>query len=346
GEIERAERTVDLLTFVYWSGEIGDRFASALADRANQGVRVRVLLDAVGTKPMDPDLVARMTSAGCDVRRFRPPDLVHPLRSGHRTHRKILVCDEQVGFTGGVGIADEWRGDGRHSGQWRDTHVRVQGRAVDGLRAAFLDNWTETDLALFDTEFDHWPQLAEDGPSAVQVVQGSAEPGWNAVSTTVRALMDLAHEQLRVTTAYFVPDDDLMQRFRQAAERGVHVQVLVPGPEADKRFVQVASEACYGELLDLGIEVHCYQPSMLHAKVLTVDGAVATVGSANFNNRSRSLDEEVNLVIFDPEVVAELDHDFDRDLEHSVALDLSRWKDRSVVQRGLERVIRVAEPWM
>jgi cardiolipin synthase len=344
--IEQSERTIDMLTFIYWTGDIGRRFADALAERARAGVRVRVLLDAMGTRPMSTELIDQMASAGCDVRRFRPLRVRHPIEAGHRTHRKVLLCDETIGFTGGVGIADVWDGDGRHEVQWRDTHVRVVGPAVDGLRAAFLDNWNETDFALFDPEFDHWPAVPLDGTSTVQVVKGSSEPGWNDVSTTMRALIELSTDRLRLTTAYFVPDDDLIDRLQRAAERGVDIRVLVPGPHADKRFVQLAGEACYQGLIDAGVSIHCYQPSMLHAKVLTIDGTVATVGSANFNNRSTSLDEEVNLVVFDPEVVAELDRHFDEDLELSREIDLRRWRHRTPIQRGLERAVRVIEPWM
>jgi cardiolipin synthase len=344
--IRSSERCVDILTFIYWSGEIAGEFADALSERSRAGVRVRVLLDAVGAKPMRNELVERMRGAGCDVRHFRPPDPRHPISAVHRTHRKTLVCDETVGFTGGVGIADEWLGDGRHEGQWRDTHVRLEGPAVDGLRAAFLDNWNETDFTLFEPEYDEFPDHETKGSSTVQVITGSSEPGWNAVSTTVRALMTLAQHEIRVTTAYFVPDDDLMDRFRDAMNRGVTLRILVPGPHADKRFVQLAGESCYRELLELGAKIDCYQPSMLHAKIMTVDGSVATIGSANFNNRSTSLDEEVNLVVFDADVVAELDADFDADLEHARELEPERWRERSALQRALEGVVRVAEPWM
>jgi cardiolipin synthase A/B len=344
--IGTAERTIDMLTFIYWSGDIGRKFADALAGRAREGVRVRVLLDAMGARPMSPELVEEMVDAGCDVRRFRPLRLTHPIEAGHRTHRKVLLCDETVGFTGGVGIADVWDGDGRHPDQWRDTHVRVVGPAVDGLRAAFLDNWNETDFALFDPSYDHWPVVPLDGSSTVQVVKGSSEPGWNDVSTTMRALLELATERVRLTTAYFVPDDDLVDRLKRAATRGVDIAVLVPGPHADKRFVQLAGEACYHDLIEAGVAIHCYQASMLHAKILTIDSTVATLGSANFNNRSTSLDEEVNLVVFDPAVTGELDRHFDEDLAYSREIDLSRWSRRTPIQRGLERAARIIEPWM
>lgn len=344
--IEDATTSIDLLTFVYWTGAIGTQFADALGRAADRGVRVRVLLDGVGAKPVDRELVHRMEDHGVDVRWFRQPDPRHPLQANHRTHRKVMVCDELTGFTGGVGIADEWMGDGHTDGGWRDTHVRLSGPAVNGLRAAFLDNWIETEPCLFDAEVDRFPDHGAPGDVDVQVIMGTAEPGWNSISMTVRAIVELATERIRITTAYFVPDDDLSGRLVAAADRGVDVQLLTPGPGADKRFVQLAGEVRYRELLDAGIDVWNYQPSMLHAKVMTVDGAVGIIGSANFNHRSTSLDEEVNLVVFDDSFVSALDADFDADLGRSEEIDLSRWERRGLPQRLLERAMHQMRPWM
>ncbi|MEZ5297221.1 MAG: phospholipase D-like domain-containing protein [Ilumatobacteraceae bacterium] len=344
--IDEAERSIDLLTYVYWAGEIGEQFAEHLAQAARRGVRVRVLLDGVGAKPIDNDMVEMMSSGGADVRYFRPLDPRHPFRASHRTHRKVMICDETVGFTGGVGIADEWMGDGRSEGNWRDTHVRLRGPGVAGLRSAFLDNWIETEHVLFEPAFDHFPAHDEPGDVPVQIIKGTAEPGWNDISMTVRALLELAEEQIRLTTAYFVPDDDLVMRLCRAAERGVDVQVLLPGPGADKRFVQLAGEAVYDRLLEHGVRIWCYQPSMLHAKILTLDGLVTLIGSANFNQRSTSLDEEVDIVAFDRAVTAELDADFDADLEFAEAIDPHRWRRRWIGQRVIERGAALVRPWM
>ncbi|MEO6653377.1 MAG: phospholipase D-like domain-containing protein [Ilumatobacteraceae bacterium] len=342
--IDDADRSIDLLTFVYWSGDIGAQFADAIARAGQRGVRVRVLLDALGAKPVDAQLVEQMRDAGAIVRFFRPPDPRHPLRVNHRTHRKVMVCDEAVAFTGGVGIADEWMGDGQTG--WRDTHVRVTGPAVNGLRAAFLDNWIETDPSMFDDEVDRFPELDCPGSVDVQVILGTAEPGWNAISMTVRALVDMAVERVRITTAYFVPDDDLAGRLVSAAERGVTVEILLPGPGADKRFVQLAGEERYTELLEHGIEIWNYGPSMLHAKLMTIDGSVGVIGSANFNHRSTSLDDEVNLVAFDEAFARSLDDDFDDDLGRSEAIEPSRWKRRSWPQRTLEQAVHLVRPWL
>jgi cardiolipin synthase len=337
--IEHGRHTIDFLTFVYWEGEIGREVARRLAERAADGVRVRVLLDAWGARTMERSLIELMSSSGVQVRWFRPLRRFWPSAINHRTHRKVLIVDEAVGFTGGVGIADEWRGDARDATEWRDTHFRVAGPAVDGLRAAFLDNWAETDDELFEEDVDRFPDQPKPGQSLVQCVRGASETGWSDMATLFRTLLQLAQHRIRITTPYFVPDADLGDRLCAAADRGVDVQVLLPGPVMDKRFVQVAAEGEYERLLEHGIAVWNFQPTMLHAKVMTVDGLAANVGSANFNPRSVTWDEEINVVAVDAELVSALDGHFDTDLERSVRIEPGRWHRRSVVQQAAERVL-------
>ena len=339
--IAGARRTVDLLTFVYWRGEIGARFAEALCDRARAGVRVRVLLDAWGRAPIEKSLLTQMEESGVLVRWFRPLARIQVHKANHRTHRKVLVVDEEIGFTGGVGIADEWNGDARNDGEWRDTHFRVRGPTVDGLRAAFLDNWVETDDVLFEATVDRFPDQPQPGSTVIQTVRGASESGWSDISTLFLALLQLAQERVRITTAYFVPDSMLNDRLSSAAERGVQVEILLPGPHADKRFVQLAGESSYARLLESGVRIWHFQPSMLHAKVMTIDGVVANIGSANLNARSTRLDEEVNLVAFDPELVRVLDAQFDEDLERSEEIVAGRWGRRPLPQRAFERAARL-----
>jgi cardiolipin synthase len=338
--IDAAQHTIDFLTFVYWSGEIGEELGRRLASRAADGVRVRVLLDAWGAHTMDKEVLGRMEDAGAHVHWFRPLHRFHLGQFNHRTHRKVLITDEAVGFTGGVGIADCWQGDARDESQWRDTHFRIEGPAVDGLRAAFLDNWAETDRSLFDEDVDRFPDQPQPGNAVVQCVRGASETGWSDMATLFKALLQLACERIRITTAYFVPDDDLAGRLLDAAGRGVEIDILLPGPHADKRFVQLAAEHEYGELLDAGIRIWNFQPSMLHAKVMTVDGCVANIGSANLNMRSVSLDEEINVVVVDDDLAATLEKQFDEDLGRSVRIEPSRWEQRSPAQRLAEAVVR------
>ena len=336
-DIRGADRTIDLLTFVYWKGEIGERFAEALAERARAHVRVRVLLDGWGAHAIDRSSVAMMEDAGVQIRWFRPLARFQLHKTNHRTHRKVLVVDEAVGFTGGVGIADEWNGDARDAHEWRDTHFRVRGPAVDGLRSAFLDNWLETDDVLLDPSIDRFPEQPQDGSTVVQSVRGASETGWSDISTLFLLLFQIAQERIRITTAYFVPDTQLDDRICAAAERGVEVHILLPGPHIDKRFVQLAGESSFERLLGCGVQIWLYQPSMLHAKVMTVDGVLANIGSANLNARSTELDEEVNLVALDAEVVRVLDEQFDEDLKRSEAVVQGRWEDRSLPRHLVER---------
>jgi cardiolipin synthase A/B len=337
--IRSARHTVDFLTFIYWDGEIGQQFARCLAARAQEGVRVRVLLDALGARRINRSWIEEMDRSGVDVGWFRPLRTARFWHWEHRTHRKVLICDEEVAFTGGVGIADEWLGDARGPGEWRDTHFRVTGPAVDGLRAAFVDNWAETGRPVWEEGVDRFPEQPQDGSAVVTVVRGEAESGWSDITTLVRALLRLAEQRIRITTAYFAPDPETRDIIADAARRGVRVQLLVPGPHADKRFVQLAGEEHYEALLEAGVEIAAFQPSMLHAKILLVDGVVACIGSANLNSRSLSHDEEVNLAVFDPEVTGVLEEHFDEDWSRSEVIELRRWRRRSPLQRGLERAM-------
>ena len=338
--IGEAERTIDLLTFVYWRGGIGREFADALSEKARSGVRVRVLLDAWGCSSIEPALVSEMEDAGVRLRWFRPFHRLQPTKANHRTHRKVMIVDEATGFTGGVGIADEWCGDARNEAEWRDTHFRVRGPAVDGLRAAFLDNWLETDPEMFDASVDRFPDQPKPGEAVIQCVRGASEVGWSDISTLLLALLKVAEDRIRITTAYFVPDDDLIGCLADASDRGLTVEILLPGPHIDKRFVQLAGEAVFERLLEHGVRIWEYQPTMMHAKIMTVDGLVANVGSANFNARSTELDEEINLVALDRDLVEMLDRQFDADLERSEEIQPGRWEHRSIGRRVLEAVTK------
>jgi cardiolipin synthase len=342
--IREAENTIDFLTFVYWKGDIAHEFAHALAERARAGVRVRVLIDAIGGRLIETELFEHMAECGVQVEWFRKPfslaQLTSPLKQNHRTHRKVLICDERVGFTGGVGIAEEWCGDARDETEWRDTHVRVVGPAVDGLAASFAQNWAETGHPLLD-ERDRFPQHDSAGSSVVQVARGSASVGWNDMATVFRLMIESATDRLRMMTAYFVPDDCFQQLLLDAVQRGVQVDVMLPGPHADKRVCQLASESIYACLVEGGVRIWAFQPSMLHAKIMTVDGVASVIGSANMNRRSMQLDEEVVLSVLDPVVTRELEADFDRDLERCERIEPRRWADRPLHQKVQEKATTV-----
>jgi cardiolipin synthase len=345
GAISGAERTVDLMTYVYWSGDIAREFADALSDRARAGVRVRLLIDAVGGFKMEKGLVERMERAGVNVQWFRKPWLKSPFKQNHRCHRKVLVVDESIAFTGGVGIAEEWTGDARNEHEWRDTHVKVEGPAVDGISAGFSQNWAETGEPMFD-DVDEFPEHKQVGESAIQVVRGSASIGWDDMQTLFHVVIASANERLRLTTAYFAPSRDFLDQLIGKAQDGVRVQILLPGPGADKRVCQLTSESVYAELTEGGVEVWNFQPSMLHAKIMTVDESLTVIGSSNFNRRSMNHDEEIAIAIFDADVTSILDSHFESDLERSRPIDLERWQDRSATQKVLETAVQPVKRWL
>jgi cardiolipin synthase len=330
--IRDAEETIDMMTFVYWRGDIAKEFADALAQRAREGVRVRLLLDGFGAKRIEQELLDSMDRAGVQVAWFRRPARLSPMKQNHRCHRKALVVDERIAFTGGVGIAREWCGDARGPEEWRDTHVRVCGPAVDGVAAAFAQNWAECHDELYD-ERDHFREHAQPGSATVQVVRGSAGFGWQDMQTLIRVMLTSAEERFRLSTAYFAPDDYFADLLVKTALRGVRVEILLPGPYTDQRACQLAGQQHYQKLLDAGVEIRQYQPTMIHTKIMTVDSVASLIGSTNFNRRSMEHDEEVMLAVLDEEFTASLDADFDEDVKLSESMDATRWRHRPLAQR-------------
>ncbi|MER6470892.1 phospholipase D-like domain-containing protein [Streptomyces collinus] len=338
GAIRSAEYTIDMMTFVYWRGQIARDFAAALADRARAGVRVRLLLDGFGAKEIERDLLDLMDDAGVQVAWFRKPVWLSPFKQNHRCHRKALIVDERTAYTGGVGIAEEWCGDARNPEEWRDTHVQVRGPAVDGIAAAFAQNWAECHHELFD-ERDRFVEHEQAGSAVVQVVRGSASIGWQDMQTLIRVMLDSAEERFRLATAYFAPDTYFVDLLCRTARRGVRVEILLPGPHTDQRACQLAGQNHYTRLLEAGVHIRQYQPTMMHAKIITVDSVASLIGSTNFNRRSMEHDEEVMLAVLDETFTATLDRDYEADLERSVDIDLRRWKRRAFAQRVREAAV-------
>ncbi|MGW1727479.1 phospholipase D-like domain-containing protein [Streptomyces sp. NPDC002306] len=333
--IRSAEHTVDMMTFVYWRGDIAREFAQALADRARAGVRVRLLLDGFGSRLIEKELLEEMKQTGVQVAWFRAPLLLSPFKQNHRCHRKVLVVDEGTAFTGGVGIAEEWCGNARNEHEWRDTHVEVRGPAVDGIAAAFAQNWAECHNELFD-EHDRFVPHRPQGDAVVQVVRGSASFGWQDMQTLLRVMLESAEDRFRLATAYFSPDAYFIDLLCATARRGVEVEILLPGPHTDKRVCQLAGQRYYEALTACGVKIYQYQPTMMHAKAITVDGVAALVGSTNFNRRSLDHDEEIMLAVLDQEFTATLDRHFDEDLKAATLIREGRWKRRSMLQQARE----------
>ena len=336
-EIRNATGSIDLLEYLWGKGPITDQIGDALADRAEAGVRVRVLLDAMGSKGADPSQVERLRAAGAQVRFFRPAPSWRITVLNARTHRRALVCDEHVAFTGGTGVDVAWTGDGRSPGAWRDTAVRVRGPAVDGVRGAFVTSWAQSPFELVDDR-DEFPVHATSGTAALQCLRPASQPGWNDAMVAVVALLHLARRRVRIATPYARLPPRLLEALAAATGRGVQVQLLLPGPHVDHPLVRLQAEKGYAALMEAGVEIWRYQPSMLHNKLVTVDGRLSMVGSTNLDARELVLNEQVALVIDDLATTGTLDRDFDEDLRHSCRISPEEWAERGRRQRAFESV--------
>jgi cardiolipin synthase len=342
GAIRDAEETVNLTTYAYWRGDIAIEVADALCEKAGAGVECNVILDAVGAAQMDRKLVHKMRDAGVSVCFFRPPKPYAVRRLQYRTHRKLLIVDGTTGFTGGVGIAEEWTGNAQDPDHWRDTHVRVTGPVVRGLQGAFAENWLEGtgDVLAGDRYLPYIEAIEDGGP--MQVMRSSATVGDSNAEALIYLAVAAAKRSIELTSAYFVPRPAFTKALVEAAERGVQMRILVPGSHIDKQFVRTAGRAAYDELIDAGIEIHEYCPTMLHAKTLTVDEIWSSVGSVNFDNRSFQLHDEVTLCVQSERFAGQLHEVFERDLEASERIEPDEWQKRSMTQRARENVTKYA----
>jgi len=342
--IRSAERTIELLTFVYWEGEIADQFADALASQAKAGIQVRVVLDAVGARQISDENVQTMLQSGVNLQWFRPLASWKIWSREHRTHRKILVVDGTTGFTGGVGIAEEWCGDARSENEWRDTHFKITGPAVKALIGGFYGNWAETGQRVLNPD-DQLPiNHAVDDESVLTVRATASTGGWSDISLVFDLLIATCNARLWVTTAYFVPNQATCKLLIEAVERGVDVQIMMPGQYTDERVSQVAGEDTFQPLIEAGIRLWKYEKTMLHVKSIIADDEIACIGSANFNQRSISKDDEIALIVKSPQLVSTLANDFENDLEQCRQIQPDDWKKRGLFQRMLEFAGRMVRP--
>ncbi|MCO6392858.1 cardiolipin synthase B [Aliihoeflea aestuarii] len=326
--IREAKVSVNFATYIYWSGEIAREFATALAEKSREGVPVRVLIDFVGSIPFDEDIIEIMTEAGVAFERFRPIRWYTLDRINYRTHRKLLIVDGRVGFTGGVGIGDKWLGDARNPEEWRDNHYRVEGPAVADMQAAFAENWIEATGELLQGDA-FYPEQEDLGDLRVQHVKSSPNGGAKSMHQMLMMAMAGSTQNIRIAMAYFVPDDVAIGQLLDARARGVEVDIIVPGEQTDMPVVRHGSRHFWGELLEAGVRLHEYQPTMYHPKVLIVDGWWTTIGSTNLDERSFRLNDESNLNVYD-EVFAQTQIDiFNADLELSRQITLEEWQSRS-----------------
>lgn len=339
--IRSAQKTLTFETYVYWRGDITEELTDAICERARAGVEVKVLLDALGSIQMDSSQIDRMSDAGATVRRFRPIRPYTLRRLANRSHRRVLVADGKVGMTGGVGIADEWTGDAQDSDHWRDTHVRLKGPVVRHLQGCFTEHWLEATGEVLSGE-EYLPHLEEAGGGGkVQLVRSKSGVGDTNVETLYYLAIASARESLDLTTAYFVPRPAFTDALAEAAERGVSVRILVPGSHIDKGFVRVAGRDSYGQLLEAGVRLFEFAPTMLHAKSLVIDGCWSSVGTVNFDNRSFQLHDEVMLGVWDDHFAGLLTEQFEKDVQRSDEITEERWASRGPRMRAAEASLRV-----
>jgi cardiolipin synthase len=329
-----ARRSVSLEAYIFKKGAIGERYLEAMTKRAREGVRVNVLLDAFGSAGATRAFFRPLIQAGGKVSWYNSPAWHRLTHLDNRTHRELLIVDGEIGFIGGAGVADQWYKGANGQPRWRDTMVRVEGDAVPNLQATFAENWLTSSGELMAGEA-YFPQIRCAGETVAMVINSTPTAGG---STRARMLFQLllvsAQKTISITTPYFLPDKSLTRELcRAIEERGVRVRILTPGRKSDHIFTRSTSRGGYGPLLQAGAEVYEYQPAMIHAKVLCVDGRWSVVGSTNFDNRSFGINDEVNLAVNDAGFAERLGRDFIADLKESRRISLQDWRHRPITER-------------
>src|SRR5712692_571775 len=341
--IRTAQKTINLEFYIYWDGEIGRQFAEALAERARAGVAVKIILDAVGSSQMSQSLIDFMRRNGIDLEWYHPLRWYTLSRFNHRTHRKLMVVDGAIGFSGGVGIADVWLGDADSKEHWRETVARVEGPAVTQLQFAFMDNWVKSRGELL-TGLSYFPSVEPRGNQIAQVIKSSPSEGSSTVKLLYIISIVSAARSIYITNAYFVPDPDTTRALEGAVRRGVDVRVIVPGEFNDVPIVRQASRLGYELLLRRGIRIFEYQPTMMHAKTMVVDGIWSTVGSSNFDDRSFRLNDEANVNVYDEGIAQQMETMFFEDLAHCEEITIRKWFRRPRWSRIKEALADVLKP--
>lgn len=336
--IAAARRSIAFETYIYWSGEVGQRFSDALSERARAGVQVHVTLDWVGSSKMDARLIDGMKQAGVQVERYRPLRWYNLDRINHRTHRKLLVIDGATAFTGGVGIADQWQGHAQDPKHWRDSHFLIEGPAAAQMQAAFGDNWVKmTGRVLHGPSY--YPALSRHGDMDAQVFLSSPSGGSESMHLMYLMSIAAASRSIDLAAAYFVPDELTQRALLEARERGVRVRILVPGEHIDSDAVRLASKAQWGPLLRQGVELYEYRPTMMHVKLLIVDRHLVSVGSTNFDSRSFQLNDEASLNVYESGFADEMTQVFQDDLSQAKPYTYQAWTNRPWTEKAMERFV-------
>jgi cardiolipin synthase A/B len=333
--IRSAKATITFETFIYWSGEIGREFAAALSERSRAGVRVHLLLDWIGSSKLDADAISELVDAGVEVERYRPLRWYSLSKMNSRTHRKILVIDGKVGFIGGVGIADQWSGHAQSPDHWRDSHFKVEGPVVAHLQAAFVDNWMKTRADVFNGA-DYFPHLAPIGKIRAQVFKSSPREGGDSARLMFLLSISAARNRVLIANSYFVPDSRTIAALVEARQRGVRVEIIVPGEHIDTKITRRASRSQWEPLLTAGAEIYEYQPTMFHCKLMVIDDCWVSVGSSNFDNRSFRLNDEANLNVIDDDFAKEQARVFYTDKQACRQVTLRQWRQRPWREKVIE----------
>jgi cardiolipin synthase len=336
--IASARKTITFETYIYWSGDIGQQFADALSERSRNGVKVHILVDWAGSQKMDEKMLDAMRQAGVEIEKYHPLHWYTLDRLNNRTHRKLLVVDGRIGFTGGVGIADNWGGHAQDAEHWRDTHYRVEGPVVAQMQAAFMDNWAKVKGKVLHGEA-YFPPIPPVGRHLGQLFKSSVDGGSESTALMYLLSITAASKSIDLAMAYFVPDDIALETLLAALKRGVKIRIIVPGPITDAKPVRRASRALWGPLLQAGAQIYEYQPTMYHCKVLVVDGLWTSVGSTNFDPRSFRLNDEANLNIHDREFAERQVRDFEIDLKRSRRVTYEEWAARPWTEKAWEHFL-------
>ena len=335
--IHSARQSITFETYIYWSGDIGKKFSDALCERARAGVKVHVMLDWVGCGKMEGKYLKELKATGVEVEQYHPLRWYNLGRLNNRTHRKLLVVDGRIGFTGGVGIADLWDGHAQSKDHWRDSHYQLEGPAVAQMQAAFTDNWIKTRNEVL-LGSNYFPELKPVGGSLAQVFKSSRGEGSESVRLMYLLSIASATKTIRLQAAYFVPDELAIETFVAARKRGVKIEIILPGPNTDAKIVQRASRALWGTLLDAGVEIYEYQPTMYHCKVIIVDDVWVSVGSTNFDDRSFRLNDEANLNIYEASFAAAQVKVFEEDKGKSRLMTRAEFKNRSTLGKIMDKI--------
>jgi cardiolipin synthase len=335
--VDRAEWSVTIEAYIYWAGDIGLRFAGALARRAAAGVSVKILLDAVGSASIGSEILETLESGGCQLAWYNQIRWYSIGRFNHRTHRKSLIVDGRIGFTGGAGIADVWSGHAQDARHWRDMQIRVEGPAVVPLQTGFAVNWLQTTGELI-TGYRYYPPTECGGPLSALTVMSSPETGASTVRTMYYLSIVCARKSIFIANPYFVPDATAVETLIDAKRRGVDVRIMVAGAHNDNWLARRNSIMLFGKLLEAGIEVLDYNRTLLHHKTIVVDGVWSTIGTTNFDNRSFAHNEESNVCVYDRALAERLQETFLADLKDCEHVSFDAWRKRGIWSRAQEVV--------